>query len=189
MPSGWALWRLRQDRPRCQLWQSHAAVVSTYTNETYVSPNSNIISFAGSPAFTENYGLSANGTNVSEDNVVYGSIQVVTKLASGVSVGPTAFADAQPGGAFGPSQTPAPFYIGLEVINAGVDNFGYAELTYTSSIALIGYAFQTTPNTAIVTADLTPAVGGTPVPEPASIALLAAGLAGIMAIRRRSTIH
>jgi hypothetical protein len=102
----------------------------------------------------------------------------VVKLSAGTSVGPSAFTDpAQNPGFFIPAND---FFLGLDVVSGSNNNFGFVEID--SAAHVVGYAFETTPNTAIVTAEIARGV-----PEPASIALLAAGAAGIAGIRRRRT--
>jgi hypothetical protein len=77
-------------------------------------------------------------------------------------------------------------YIGLQLTIEGQINFGWAQFTYndtsnlaTASITLIDYAFETTPNVAIITGA---------VPEPGSLALLVAGATGVATMRRRREV-
>lgn len=68
-------------------------------------------------------------------------------------------------------------FIGLAFTLADGLHYGYAEV---AGPALVSYAFDSTPNASIVTG----AVAA--VPEPASLVLLLAGVAGVMSIRRRN---
>ena len=80
------------------------------------------------------------------------------------------------------------FFVPLEVVNGANRNFGYAELGMANGGAtLVSYAFETVSGKSLVAAELPgTALGSVGVPEPASLAMLAFGAAGVLAARRRS---
>ena len=80
------------------------------------------------------------------------------------------------------------FFVLLEVVKGANHNFGYAELGTTNGGAtLVSYAFETVSGKSLVTTPLgTDQSGSIGVPEPASLAMLAFGAAGVLAARRRS---
>lgn len=84
-----------------------------------------------------------------------------------------------------PTATAIPFsaaddYVGLAFTLGDGVHYGYAEV---AGPTLVSYGYDSTPGATI----LTGATGsGTAVPEPATITLLAAGLLGLAATRRRS---
>ena len=78
------------------------------------------------------------------------------------------------------------FFVPLEVVNGATRNFGYAELgTANSGATLVSYAFESTPGQAIIAGAGVRNAVGLPVPEPASLAMLALGAASVVAARRR----
>ena len=91
-------------------------------------------------------------------------------------------------------------YLGLEFIIKGKIHFGWARINFTNpaNVLLTGYAYETVPGKAIVAGatkgpddsrgeQLDAAVLDAPTSEPASLALLAQGAAGLVAWRRRDT--
>ena len=80
------------------------------------------------------------------------------------------------------------FFVPLEVVNGANRNFGYAELgTANGGATLISYAFETVSGQSLVATPLSEiGSGSTGVPEPASLAMLAFGAAGVLAARRRN---
>jgi hypothetical protein len=91
-------------------------------------------------------------------------------------------------------------YTGLRATSNGKDFYGWAAFSFNTSTEpgtnlvdfnskILGYAFETSANTPIsVGATTGAAIGsgsGTPVPEPASLLLMAAGAAGVLAWRKR----
>lgn len=65
-------------------------------------------------------------------------------------------------------------FIGLDFDLDGSLHYGYAEVDGTE---LVSYAYQSLPNTGVVT--------GAAVPEPATFAVFGAGLIGLVAVKRR----
>jgi hypothetical protein len=167
------------------------AQIVTYTTDQPLSSGTATIQFDGATAFSfdSNADFAAAGSNL-----VHSLGQTyATKLSSGVTIDATLFnptsgvTEGVQSGLLGPgvSSSKTAYYIGLLVDNAGTDYYGYAEigLTGVQPTDIIGYAFETTPGGSIVTAPLSSSI-----PEPASLALLATGVAGALAIRRRARV-
>ena len=68
-------------------------------------------------------------------------------------------------------------FIGLRFFIDDQPHFGWARLSVSDVVTLHDFAYQSTPNTAISAGD------GIPVPEPGTLALLAAGATGLLAWR------
>lgn len=80
--------------------------------------------------------------------------------------------------------SPAVDYIGLAYTLPDGRHYGYAQVAGPS---LVGYAFEDTSGASITTASIT--APATPVPEPASFALLLAGMASLAFKGRRTRKH
>jgi hypothetical protein len=120
-------------------------------------------------------------TDAVGNNLIYtnGGTEAV-KLSAGASIGPSMFTPSTNGASSATLGFPkGGFYVGLDVHSGsgpGVDNYGYAQIGLPGDV--VSYGFETDPGVSIVTPAL--------VPEPASLALLAVGVAGVLEIRRRS---
>ena len=97
---------------------------------------------------------------------------------------------AGPGGASAPSTPVGPItgYIGLALPVAGSPgsyNYGYAEFTVDMTQSFPTFELLNTTFDSVANEGVTIA----PVPEPTSVALLAAGAAGLLALRRRRSLR
>ena len=151
------------------------------------------ISFDGTPEFSF---AAANGDFMSlvDGSLVAGPLggtgSSAIKFYGGAVIGPTTFAMGGLNAGSLKSSFSSAYYIGLEVAGPnGLDYYGYAEIGLEPFAAdrdgfpypglpveLIDYAFESQPGVSITTP---------PLPEPGSLALLAAGAAGALSIRRR----
>lgn len=169
---------------------AYAAVVVNNTDQSLPA----VINYGNAVQFNVGTGtISAAGAT---SNRIGGSPNA-TKLSVGTSISASQFTTSGSSDALGgvPTSPPIlkfPGYVPLELVNGAVVNYGYAEFAGAATTStggvnglgptdLVGYAFESTPGTAIVTRDLA-------VPEPASLSLLALGAAGAAAIRRRSRL-
>ena len=71
-------------------------------------------------------------------------------------------------------------YVGLEINGGSGSNYGWAQISYvdnfgSSTLTLIDFAYETTTGVGIETGAI---------PEPTNLALLVAGAAGLLALRR-----
>ena len=73
-------------------------------------------------------------------------------------------------------------YLGIKFLIAGQQHLGWAEISMQKldpSFTVLGYAYEDAPGVSILAGDT-----GT-VPEPSTLALFAAGAAGVLALRRK----
>ena len=165
---------------------AQASPIVTQANQSFPAT----ISFAGAQQFSISGApgatVTGSGSNLVE---VTSGTTAATKLGAGSVVGPTTFGTgagtATLGSVVSGPKTTGSYFIGLDIQQGSQNNFGYAEIGASLAGAqpattLIEYAFETSPNTSI----------GIPVPaavpEPESLALLAAGAIGALAVRRRT---
>ena len=71
-------------------------------------------------------------------------------------------------------------YVGLELVNGSADSYGWVQLIYdptaaTPSLTVVDYAYETSPNTDIITG----------VPEPTTLALAGVGAAALLLRKRK----
>lgn len=84
---------------------------------------------------------------------------------------------------FGNLMNPELLYVGLRFDLAGATHFGWVEIDadpFLAELTLTRFGYENTPDTAIAAG-----AGVSAVPEPGTLALLAAGAAGVLALRRR----
>ena len=110
--------------------------------------------------------------NPDSGKLIVGSGDDFKMLASGYTIGA--------GGAFEDTKkwenlSGQSGYIGVEFKISGQTHYGWMEASVTgSTLNLTSWAYESEANTSIVT----------PIPEPASLAILAAGAGGLLAVRR-----
>jgi hypothetical protein len=128
------------------------------------------------------FNVSDTGPTITDavgNNLIYtnGGTAAV-KLSAGTSIGPSLFTPSISGSSATLGFPKGGYYVGLDVHSGsgpGVDNYGYAQIGLPGDV--VSYGFETNPGTSIIAGA---------VPEPASLALLAVGVAGVLEIRRRS---
>lgn len=164
---------------------ARAAVVETTADQT-LGAQPFAISFGGAATYAFTLATAAqtgNGPGAAVSTLGTAQVSSFFGDIADFSAGSTISGTGQIYGfsAFPPPPTvipnsPSEDFIGLAfTLNDGV-HYGYAEV---DGPELVSYAYQSTPGAAIVTAE------AVAVPEPASIALLVAGIGAIAVVRRR----
>ncbi len=187
---------------------ARAAPVVTVVNQSFPAT----ISFNGGQQFSIDTSPSVTGSGTNLIETTSSNPMTAAKLAAGAVVGPSSFTSSANAANLALTAGKNAYYIGLEIQQSATQNiFGYAEIgttplasfapqssassgsslsspainvdpppPFSNPTSLIEYAFEATPNTPITI----PA--GVPVPEPESLALLALGALGALAVRRRT---
>jgi hypothetical protein len=176
-----AAWALAVGAVAAPFAAAQADPIVTNVNQDFPAS----ISFDGVTAFTIS-GTTITGVGSNEIEI-YGSGYgpgTANKLQAGATISAGSFGGTGAGTAnLGFQGAKTNYFIGL-VIDAGngVDYYGYADVGGPGGNPdeLIDYAFESDPNTAITVVD------PNSIPEPGSLALLAAGAAAALAIRRRT---
>lgn len=161
---------------------AQAAVINTYFNAPLsTAPVTFALGGVGSISFT----AATTGYGPGAAVATGGNAQVTTVLGQVADYGSSTVFDGT--ASFASFTSPATIqysaaddFIGLSYTAADGVHLGYAEVFGSN---LIGIAYQSVANTNITGANIT---GASPVPEPASIALMLVGIAGIGFVRRRS---
>jgi hypothetical protein len=147
----------------------------------------------------EGYGLDALSPKVQPQNAILGTSRFAAALSSGVTVGPggnfrAGWVDMEDEScrsgcsAFGPWANAQGKYLGVSFLINGEVHYGWVRLNVNGyaihTSAVTGYAYETEPNTAIVTGQTDGAEKAAPrasapeilpTPQPASLGMLALG--------------
>lgn len=152
--------------------QVDQSLVSTSYGATF-GGNTFTLTGDASGKITASVSAKAFGGKFTEDNT--SSPPTLTTVAVGTSIDSSlSFGAVITDGTYA---TTSEASIGLE----GSDStFGFIDFTAGANAEVFAWGYDTTPGTAIISTD-TP----TPMPEPASLALLAIGAAGLAAVRRQ----
>jgi hypothetical protein len=131
-----------------------------------------VYSIAGGTAFT-----TPGGTQQTDFIAAFNPMGDIAAYPTGQTIGP--FLTWVTSGNMESFSASGTFFEGFEFFDTkGNEYFGFAEF---DPGMLVGYAYNNTPDTPITTFDLTPAA----TPEPGTLALLALGAAGLVALKRR----
>lgn len=169
---------------------AQAAVISTAANAPLTSAPATVSFGDGMATYTFTAVSGAATGNGPGAAVATGGTALVSSFFGAVTdfgAGSTIDANGLYGFSAFPSaavipNSPANDFIGLAFTLQDGLHYGYAQVFGPT---LVGYAYESVPGVGIVTGAMGTPTGTTPVPEPATFALLGAGLAGLAAVRRR----